>query len=275
MRILIVSIMLLIPLTFLVSVESNAADFIKFGIVHEDDPEELWPDALSFISASGHSQITSVLSTNSNWNDGLDGDFGSFDAIVISEIIEGDSLSNETYARINDYVQNGGCLILTGDHGDTEDEFLNGAFGYSVTIASDDRIGETSNIQSGANGTAFAGGPADLLNPDLTSSFGNTPGDTIYTTINDEVVVFTDSFGAGTVTAIGWDYCCVADGETQQDLEEWYELINRALAECGLSEPSGPLVIIPTLSQWGMILTTIILGIFAVIVIRRKSSYTS
>jgi len=36
--------------------------------------------------------------------------------------------------------------------------------------------------------------------------------------------------------------------------------------------PSGPLVIIPTLSQWGMIFATIILGMFAVIRIRRKAS---
>jgi len=34
----------------------------------------------------------------------------------------------------------------------------------------------------------------------------------------------------------------------------------------------GPLVIIPTLSQWGMIFATIILGMFAVLRLRRKAS---
>lgn len=36
--------------------------------------------------------------------------------------------------------------------------------------------------------------------------------------------------------------------------------------------PSGPIVIIPTMGQWGMIFATIILGIFAVIRLRRKVS---
>jgi len=36
--------------------------------------------------------------------------------------------------------------------------------------------------------------------------------------------------------------------------------------------PSGPIVIIPTMSQWGMIFATIILGMFAVLRLRRKAS---
>lgn len=34
--------------------------------------------------------------------------------------------------------------------------------------------------------------------------------------------------------------------------------------------PSGPIVIIPTMGQWAMIFTSIILGLFAVIILRRK-----
>jgi len=36
-------------------------------------------------------------------------------------------------------------------------------------------------------------------------------------------------------------------------------------------EPSEPIVIIPTLGQWGMILVTIILGLFAVLKLRRRT----
>lgn len=39
-----------------------------------------------------------------------------------------------------------------------------------------------------------------------------------------------------------------------------------------LPQESGPLVIIPTLSQWGMIFAAIILGMFAVLRLRRKAS---
>jgi len=45
--------------------------------------------------------------------------------------------------------------------------------------------------------------------------------------------------------------------------------------DCGVEPdpepPSGPLVIIPTMNQWGMIFASIILGIFAVIALRRRT----
>jgi hypothetical protein len=41
---------------------------------------------------------------------------------------------------------------------------------------------------------------------------------------------------------------------------------------CGEAPPSGPVVIIPTMSEWGMIFATIILGMFAVLRLRRKVS---
>jgi len=36
--------------------------------------------------------------------------------------------------------------------------------------------------------------------------------------------------------------------------------------------PSGPIVIIPTMGQWGMIFAAIVLGMFAVIRLRKKAS---
>jgi len=44
---------------------------------------------------------------------------------------------------------------------------------------------------------------------------------------------------------------------------------NEQLEECKAS-PSGPIAIIPTMGQWGMIFATIILGIFAVVALRRR-----
>ena len=53
-------------------------------------------------------------------------------------------------------------------------------------------------------------------------------------------------------------------GETVEGLD--------GIAFCGdePEPPSGPLVIIPTMGQWGMIFASIILGVFAVIALRRR-----
>jgi len=36
--------------------------------------------------------------------------------------------------------------------------------------------------------------------------------------------------------------------------------------------PSGPIVIIPTMGEWGMIIATILLGFFAIVALRRRES---
>lgn len=40
---------------------------------------------------------------------------------------------------------------------------------------------------------------------------------------------------------------------------------------CPIGPPSGPTVIVPTMGQWGMILAAIILGLFAVLKLRRRT----
>ena len=67
-----------------------------------------------------------------------------------------------------------------------------------------------------------------------------------------EVVCSVDSF----CCHVSWDGLCV---EEATDL-------------CGSECVAGPVVIIPTMGQWGMIFATIILGMFAVIRLRRKAS---
>ena len=54
----------------------------------------------------------------------------------------------------------------------------------------------------------------------------------------------------------------------------FYEWVGCEELVSDLSEaaPPGPVVIIPTLSQWGMIFATVILGILAVHRLRKKAS---
>jgi len=66
----------------------------------------------------------------------------------------------------------------------------------------------------------------------------------------------------GTVNTTTGDVAVI--GETVECLD--------AIAFVPPEPPSGPIVIIPTMGQWGMIFAAIILGMFAVIRLRRKVS---
>lgn len=277
MKKLILHAFLFIALLF-VSGSAYALDFIKFGTSHDVDfwgtPDiyfDPFPSTVEYLAARGKNQITSVDLTDGNVQDAFSGDFGSFEAVVISESIE--ELSPESYALFSQFVNSGGCLILTGDHGEGEDEFLNNTFGYNVNITTtSEDPADTFSIQSGAAGTAFPGGPAILASADLTAAFSNTPGAIIYNGAIG-VGVFTDGFGGGTVNAIGWDYCCPGNGSTENQILDWYEVVNRAFDQCtgGTGTFSRP---IPTMSEWGLIAMAGILGLFGLFAALRRRKVT-
>jgi hypothetical protein len=133
-------------------------------------------------------------------------------------------LSPETLQAIANYVRNGKPIIITGAH-EGEAPFLNAVFGFNTTNVSD-TSSETlvGSLQPGAAGTPFAGGPATLTDPSATELLSGTPGLTIYSGPED-VYVFTTAFGAGSVTYLGWDFCC-GDDPVQDD---WYRVLDRAL----------------------------------------------
>jgi hypothetical protein len=259
-----------------VSGSSYALDFVKFGTSHDS---AFWgtpnydfapfPSTVEYLAARGKNELTSVPLTDQNVAAAFRGKFGAFEAVVISENI--DFLSPSSYSLFNQFVSAGGCLILTGDHAGGEDEFLNNTFGYSVGVITVDDGIDTFAIQAGALGTVFAGGPATLVAANLTSAFGNTPGTVIYSGTKG-VGVFTSPFGAGTVTAIGWDYCCTPPNDPNEILN-WYEVINSALdVECATVVLTTEAI--PTLSEWGMIAMAGILGLAGLLVAvkRRKAA---
>ena len=257
-----------------VSGSSYALDFIKFGTGH--DIGDFWgtpnayfspfPSTVEYLQARGKNQITSIELTDQNVEDAFDEDFGSFEAVVISESIQ--SLSPESYSLFRQFVNTGGCLILTGDHGQGESQFLNETFGYNVVVNTTSQDpSDTFSIQPSAEGTAFSGGPVSLAFADLTAAFGNTPGTVIYNGALG-VGVFTDGFGDGTVVGIGWDYCC-GNINTEQQILAWYEVVNRAFDQCTGSVGSFTRPI-PTLSEWGLIAMAGILGIFGLLAVRKR-----
>ena len=267
----------LVLIAFLcVSVPSYAIDFIKFGTSHDGDfwntPNNIFPhfpSTVQYLAARGKNETTSIDLTDENVQNVFNGDFGAFEAIVVSEQI--DKISPESYALFNQFVSGGGCLILTGDHGEGEDAFLNNTFGYNVSIVTTTDKVDTFDIKPSASGTQFAGGPSNLTAADLTVTFGNTPGSVIYQG-QLGVVAFTDNFGQGTVNVIGWDYCCLDNDKppfsnTPTEILAWYEVANRAFNQCfpGLAKST-----IPTLNEWGLIAMAGILGIVGVLAVRRR-----
>ncbi len=255
---------------------SYALDFIKFGTGHDngfwgtpDSAFGTFPSTVQYLADRGKNQITSIDLTDQNVQDAFNGNFGAFEAIVVSETIQ--SLSPESYALFNQFVNEGGCFILTGSH-ESEDDFLNNAFGFSVSVVSVNSGVDTYSFQPGAAGTAFAGGPSGLIAANATVSFSNTPGIDVYNGTTGEAV-FTDTFGLGTLTAIGWDYCCTPP-DNEDDILNWYEVVNRAFDQCGSVEPPPPPApsSIPTLSEWGVIAMAGILGIFGLLALRRRKA---
>jgi hypothetical protein len=273
MKKLILNLFLLISILS-VSGTSYALDFVKFGTSHDgsfwgtpNSQINPFPSTVQYLQQRGKNELASVELTDDNVQALFRGQFGTFEAVVISESING--LSPGSYTLFNQFVSAGGCLILTGDHASGEDEFLNNTFGYSVGVI-DVQIGvDTFSIQPGASGTPFAGGPASLLAANQTSAFSNTPGAIIYEGTTG-VAVFTDEFGEGTVTAIGWDYCCTPPNDPNEILN-WYEVVDRALsAPCATFTPAANPI--PTLSEWGLIAMAGILGIFGLLAARRRKA---
>ncbi len=109
-----------------------------------------------------------------------------------------------------------------------------------------------------------------MIAADATVAFSNTPGIDVYDG-STGVAVFTDTFGEGTLTAIGWDYCCTPPNDPN-DILDWYEVVNRAFDQCGTVDPSRP---IPTLSEWGLITMAGILGMIGLFAAIRRGKVTA
>jgi hypothetical protein len=147
-----------------------------------------------------------------------------FDVLVVGEDAPDCTLDPATYNAIANYVRGGKPIIVLGAHGE-ENDFLNTVFGFSTTNAAEDSDEVLSaSLQPGATGTPFAGGPTTLLSANLTEILGSTPGTTIYSG-PEGTWVFMVPFGAGTVTYLGWDFCCFNADTTADD---WYRVLDRA-----------------------------------------------
>jgi hypothetical protein len=156
-----------------------------------------------------------------------------FDILMVGESAPGciggaTDLSPATLTAIANYVRNGKPIIITGAHAD-EAGFLNAVFGFSTTNVSDTSDETlTGTLQPSAAGTPFAGGPPSLTDLSATELLSGTPGTTLYSG-PEGTWAFTIPYGAGTVTYLGWDFCCGSDGEPGDTYRDnWYRVLDRA-----------------------------------------------
>jgi len=116
--------------------------------------------------------------------------------------------------------------------------------------------------------TLQQGFPYNPLNGDLLLDV-ITPA-CVFTSVADAVAINPVMARAFTTGTDGGKL--VADGLTLASGSGTQGIVTRLV--CGEpppEPPSGPIVIIPTMGQWGMIIALIILGFFAVIALRRRT----
>jgi hypothetical protein len=175
----------------------------------------------------GHT-FTTIGAGDAAWTTALGGGYGAFDAIVVGE---GSPVpAAATRAAIASYVSAGGRIIVISGHGGSEHLFLNAVFGYSTVVASGclDNESVAGNVQAGAVGTTFAGGPPTLRNLSCTTHFtsASRPANAalMYADATSDLAWAKQS-GAGMLVWLGWDYCCGSDS-FQND---WYRVLDSAL----------------------------------------------
>ena len=97
----------------------------------------------------------------------------------------------------------------------------------------------------------------------------DSTGDCCMDTVEGDTTGCNDSECEATVCAQD-GFCCLVD---------WDSIcISEAESLCGnlcSGGPSGPIAVVPTMGQWGMIISTVLLGFFAVIALRRKREHNT
>ncbi len=186
--------------------------------------------------------------------DGTTGLYGAYDALVLGEDYA--SFSPTDQAAIAAFTTAGGHTVVLGAHGD-EVAFLNSVFGY-VVVNFAAPSADNAPI-SRVTGT----GPPTLLALDGSWFIDSAPGTVLYTRDAGGDAAFIDSFGAGTVSWLAWDFCCGTSDAVEAD---WFSLLGTA-AITATAAAAAP---VPTLSEWMLVLLVMLLGFVAMAELRRR-----
>jgi hypothetical protein len=143
---------------------------------------------------------------------------GGFQALVIGESVSGGGgLSAATKSSIANYASSGHTVVVFGEHG-SQSTFLNSVFGFSTTDA-----GSTASDLTRVAGDS----PASLAGLNATWLINNAPGLVTYRSTSGAVGGFIDSYGAGRVDYLAWDFCC---GGTAAQVADWYTELDKLIS---------------------------------------------
>ena len=176
-----------------------------------------------------------IPADDAGWSTALSGGYGAFDAFVAGENSGNTTLSASTRSAIAAYVNNGGKVIIVGDH-EGSTSFLNPVFGYSAVASYGCDYGQAvGGTKTAATvGTSFASGPPALRNLSCTGALvaSSLPAGVKTMYAGDGTsLVFTASYGRGQIGYLGWDLCGEFEecGNEPAYEDDWYIVLHAAL----------------------------------------------
>jgi len=153
--------------------------------------------------------------------------------LVMPEMeILGLGLTNALIKVIRDFVGHGGTLVINGDEGSNDTDFLNAVFGFSLTAGGSVFSLEPLDKQAATAGTTFDDDAATILANNNTATLNSASLPTnaldLYQ-IGSGVAVADIPFGAGQIVYLGWDWYDAAPNGSQNN--GWLKVLKSAVSE--------------------------------------------
>jgi hypothetical protein len=233
----------------------------------DNHPSEAVTQAATLATALGGSTSAGFSGTSDGaWSAAL----ATANIIIIPQTSSTSALSATTRSNITAWVNGGGRLMAEWT---TENvDLLNSILGSSMTQTFGGSGSGTPLIPrtAAATGTSFESAPASL--PTL-----NNHGGIVTTSLPTGALsmyelsgvthVMVRQVGSGSVAFMSWDWCC---GDTPTTRAQWDSALLAAATF------SGAFVVvpteIPTLSEWGLIIMSALLGLTALVTVRRSNA---
>ena len=216
------------------SVAVNELKQAKIAIFANGDyvdtaPGQEYQNLKSTLKADGYSVKAFTDKSAQGFATALDGR----QVLVIPEMeVLGLGLTNALIKVIRDFVGHGGTLVISGDGGTNDTNFLNDVFGFSLSSGGSVLSLETLGKQAATTGTTFDNDPAAILANNTTATLHDTslPSNALdLYTIGSGVAVADIPFGAGQIVYLGWDWYDAAPNGSQNN--GWLKVLKSAIGE--------------------------------------------
>jgi hypothetical protein len=230
----------------------------------DDHPAEIAAAAAKLATSIGGSSAAGFAANDdAAWSSAL----AVANIILVGQDAGTGSLSASTRTNIKSWVSSGGVLLVLWDSANLA--LLDGVMDSKMTWVSGGSDSGTPLIPKTASaaGTTFATAPAALgtLNNHGGISTSSLPfGANSMYALGTTTHVMVDRVGAGTAAFLSWDWCC---GDTPTTRGEWDSALLAAATFAG----GFAKIEIPTLSEWGLIVMSSLLGLTALVVVRRRT----